>query len=95
MSIYPRVNTDAEAVADRAKFAYAAATQLIAETQYRLAELTGTGQVDPDESMALQCNLFEIWETLYYGTTSAVRDWAPTRGPGTGPITPTAMVGRC
>jgi hypothetical protein len=70
----PAVNPNVHDIADRAKYAYATGTQLLAQTQYRLAELAGTGQIDPDESMSLQDNLFCIWESLYFGTLCAVRD---------------------
>ena len=75
MSGTPAVNPDMHEMADRAKHGYAEGTKLVAETQYRLAELAGTGQLDPDESMDLQMNLFAIWEALYGGTLYAVRDW--------------------
>ena len=39
-----------------------------------LAELAGTGRLDPDESMRLQHNLVSIWGALYSGTVCAVRD---------------------
>jgi hypothetical protein len=70
----PPVNPDVDDVADRAKHGYATGTKLLAETQYRLAELAGTGRLDPDESMSLQYNLVSIWEALYFGTVYAVRD---------------------
>src|SRR5690349_20364086 len=75
MTGMPAINPDVNDIADRAKYAYANATQLLAATQYRLGELAGTGRLDPDESMSLQTNLVYIWEALYAGTVSAVRDW--------------------
>jgi len=74
MSGSPPVNPDLHEIADRAKHGYAIGTRLLADTQYRLAELAGTGRLDPDESMSLQMNLFFIWEALYAGTLCAVRD---------------------
>jgi hypothetical protein len=71
----PAVNPNVNDIADQAKYAYATATKLLATMQYRLAELAGTGQLDPDESMRLQQNLLHIWEDLYSGTVCAVRDW--------------------
>jgi hypothetical protein len=65
---------DYDNIADRAKHAYARGTQLLAEMQYRLGELAGTGRLDPEESMALQWSLVRIWEQLYSGTTYAVRE---------------------
>ena len=70
----PAVNPDVDDVADRAKHWYANGTQVLAATQYRLAELAGTGRLDAEESMSLQTNLFYIWEALYAGTLCAVRD---------------------
>ncbi len=72
---FPRVNPDADEVADEAKYAFARVSKLIANMQYRLAELGGTGELDPDESMRLQETLVDIYWGLYRGTTSAVRDW--------------------
>lgn len=65
---------DYDLVADRAKYAYARGTKMIADMQYRLGELAGTGRLDPEESKALQRNLVRIWEALYSGTTYAVRE---------------------
>jgi hypothetical protein len=76
MSRTPPVNPDIHDIADRAKHWYAKATQVLAATQYGLAELAGTGRLDADESMSLQTNLFDIWEALYAGTLCAVRDQA-------------------
>jgi hypothetical protein len=70
----PAVNPNVDDVADRAKHWYANGTQVLAATQYRLAELAGTGRLDAEESMSLQTNLFYIWEALYAGTLCAVRD---------------------
>jgi hypothetical protein len=66
-------------IADRAKHTYARGTKLIADMQYRLGELAGTGRLDPEESKALQSNLIRIWEVggviqRYSGTTYAVRE---------------------
>jgi hypothetical protein len=74
MSLPPSVNPNVNDIADRAKHAYAIATRELAALQYRLGELAGTGQIDPEESMNLQCALASIWESLYSGTLCAVRD---------------------
>jgi hypothetical protein len=74
MSTTPPINPDLHDIADRAKHGYAKATQLLATTQYRLAELAGTGQLDRDESKDLQVKLADIWLSLYAGTVCAVRD---------------------
>ena len=74
MARRPPVNPDVDAIADEAKHGYATGTKLLAEMHYRLAELAGSGHLDPDESMNLQESLIAIWEQLYYGTVFAVRD---------------------
>lgn len=74
MSRTPAVNPDVHDIADQAKHAYATGTQVLADLQYRLAELAGTGRIDPDESMSLQFGLASVWESLYWGTLCAVRD---------------------
>ena len=67
------INPTVDDIADRAKYRYATGTQLLAAHQYRLAELAGTGQLDPDVSMSLQEETFRVWEELYFGTLCAVR----------------------
>lgn len=71
----PSVNPDVNYIADEAKHTFAVCTRKLADMQFRLAELAGTDQLDAEESMNLQDNLFEIWEELYRGTLFAVRDW--------------------
>jgi hypothetical protein len=71
----PVVNPIVDDIADQAKYRYATGTKLLAAMQYRLAELAGTGRLDPDESMSLQHDLVSVWEALYFGTVCAVRDW--------------------
>jgi hypothetical protein len=85
----PPINPNVDDIADRAKHGYATGTKLLAETQYRLAELAGTGRLDPDESTSLQRNLVSIWEALYSGTVCAVRDWDTDDCAGMRPTTPT------
>lgn len=61
--------------ADHAKYVYAVGARDIAALQYRLAELAGTGRLDPAAHHGLQWNhCLPMWETLYSGTTCAVRD---------------------
>jgi hypothetical protein len=74
MSRTPAVNPNADDIADRAKHAFAIGTKAICDLAYRLAELAGTGRLDPNEAMPLQNRLYEIWEELYGGTVYAVRD---------------------
>ena len=74
MAERPAVNSNVDDIADRAKHGYATGTKLLAEAQYRLAELAGTDRLDPDESIRLQEVLADIWRALYSGTTYAVRD---------------------
>jgi hypothetical protein len=70
----PPINPDIHDTADRAKHGYAIGTRLLAHLQYRLADLAGTGRLDPGESMRLQRVLADVWWALYSGTTYAVRD---------------------
>jgi hypothetical protein len=70
----PPVNSNVDDIADQAKHAYAIATQTLAAMHYRLAELAGTGQLDPDEGFNLQWQLVRVWEQMYFGTLCAVRD---------------------
>jgi hypothetical protein len=74
MAERPAVNPNVDDIADRVKHGYATGTQILAAHQYRLAELAGTGQLDPDVSMSLQDEVFCIWEALYLGTVCAVQD---------------------
>ena len=75
MAQRPAINPNVDDIADQAKYCYATGTKLLAAMQYRLAELAGTGRLDPDESMSLQNDLVSVWEALYFGTVCAVRDW--------------------
>jgi hypothetical protein len=74
MSRTPAVNPNVHDIADRAKYAYAAGTKVLADIQYRLGELAGTGRLDPGESKRLQRQVVDVWEELYCGTVWAVRD---------------------
>lgn len=74
MSRKPPVNPDVDDIADWAKWGYATGTRLLSAVQHRLAKLAGTGRLDPDEAMFLQEALVDIWDALYMGTVSAVRD---------------------
>lgn len=61
--------------ADHAKFVFAVGNRDIAALQYRLSELAHTGRLDLKEHEHLQWDhCTAMWETLYSGTTSAVRD---------------------
>jgi hypothetical protein len=46
----------------------------VAPSALWVAELAGTGRLDPDESRRLQHNLVSFWEALCLGTVCAVRD---------------------
>lgn len=74
MSRRPAVNPNVYEIADRVKHGFATIARQLATMQYRLGELAGTGQLDPDESMRLQENRFHIYEDLYFATLCAVRD---------------------
>lgn len=75
MTDTPTVNPDPIKIADAAKHAYAVGTKEIADLAYRLAELAGTGQLNPNEAMRLQEGLRTVLDALYAGTLCAVRDW--------------------
>ena len=75
MTDTPTVNPDPIKIADAAKHAYAVGQKEIADLAYRLAELAGTGQLNPNEAMRLQEGLGTVLDTLYAGTLCAVRDW--------------------
>ena len=74
MSRKPPINPDVDDIADWAKWGYATGTRLISAAQHRLAELAGTGRLDPDEAIFFQQVFDGTHEALYYGTVSAVRD---------------------
>jgi hypothetical protein len=61
--------------ADRAKEAYARGTQLLAKLHYTLAELAGAGTITHRTAMDLQHDLHAVWDELYSGTLSAVRNY--------------------
>jgi hypothetical protein len=70
----PPANSNVNEIADRAKQAFAAASQLLAETQYRLGELTGLKVLEAAESVTLQHNLCAMWDHLYFGLLCAIRE---------------------
>jgi hypothetical protein len=74
MSRKPSVNPRVDEIADWAKWGYATGTHLISAVQHHLAQLAGTGRLDPEESMFLQEGLAGVYDALYMGTVSAVRD---------------------
>lgn len=62
-------------IGDHAKYVYAVGSRDIAKLQYRLAEMAGTSRLDREEHANLQWqHCLPMWETLYHGTISAVRD---------------------
>jgi hypothetical protein len=74
---------DVDDVTDQIKYVYATLSMAIAELQYQLAELTGTGRLDPEANQDLQWNwCHRHWEALERNTIAAVRnyntdaDWA-------------------
>lgn len=69
-----RPDLDVDDVTDMLKYLYATLSRAIAQLQYQLAELAGTGRLDPDSNTDLQFNwCFTYWEFLYRNTTVAVR----------------------
>ena len=70
-----RLDLDVDDVTDLLKYVYATLSRAIAELQYQLAELTGTGLLHPDANENLQWNwCFPYWEFLYRNTINAVRN---------------------
>jgi len=66
---------DVDDVTDMVKYLFATLSRAIAELQYQLAELTGTGRLDTEANEHLQWNwCFRYWEFLYNNTTAAVRN---------------------
>jgi len=90
----PAVNPNVDDIADRAKHWYANATQVLAATQYRLAELAGTGRLDPDESMSLQTNLFQFGRPCMPAPWALCATGTRTIAPGMRSTTRTATVAR-
>lgn len=70
-----RPDVDVDDLADILKFIYATLSRAIAELQFQLAELAGTGRLDPEANERLQFEwCFPYWEFLYANTTRAVRN---------------------
>jgi hypothetical protein len=59
-------------IADLVKYHYFTINKELAELQCRLAELTGTGRLDPADNDDLQRHLHNVYEELTGGLTSAV-----------------------
>jgi hypothetical protein len=69
-----REDLDVDDVTDLVKYVYANLAKAIAELQYQLAELAGTGKLDPDANHDLQWNwCHSTWEFLYHNTTARIR----------------------
>lgn len=66
---------DVDDVTDLIKYVYATLSRAIAELQYQLAELTGTGRLDPTVNQDLQEWCFRNWEFLDNNTIAAVRNY--------------------
>lgn len=70
-----REDLDVDDVTDLVKYIYAGLSNAIADLQFKLAELAGTGKLDPQANMDLLqfgwC--LPTWEFLYYNTTAGVR----------------------
>jgi hypothetical protein len=64
-----------QAIGDQAKEGYHRATQHLAGLHYRLAGMAAAGDLDHRTAMDLQHELHEVWQWLYHGTLSAVRDY--------------------
>ncbi|MCE9516002.1 MAG: hypothetical protein K8R24_08745 [Mycobacterium sp.] len=70
------LNLDVGDVTDLIKYVYATLSRAIAELQYQLAELTGTGHLDPKINEDVQGWCFRTWEILDSNTVAAVRNYA-------------------
>jgi hypothetical protein len=68
------INPNILGMVDTIKYTYYAAVEQLAEMHYKLAELTGLALLDPDANNGLQNTLATLWEILYHGTVSNVRD---------------------
>jgi hypothetical protein len=70
-----REDLDVNDLTDLIKYIYAMLSKAIAELQYRLAELAGTGKLDPEANLhELQFGwCLPAYEFLYSNTTAAVR----------------------
>ncbi len=70
-----REDLDVDDVTDLVKYIYAGLSNRIGELQFQLAELAGTGKLDPQANKDLLqfgwC--LPTWEFLYYNTTTRVR----------------------
>jgi hypothetical protein len=60
------------AIANLVKYRYFTVSKELAGMQHRLAELTGTGRLDPADNEDLQRHLHNVYEDLTGGLTSAV-----------------------
>ena len=64
------LNTDLNGLIDHLKWMYFAQSQPLAWLHYRLAELAGAGQLDPEAHRELQHELSEISQAIWSGTHS-------------------------
>ena len=64
------LNTDLNGLIDQIKWLYFAQSQSLAWLHYRLAELAGTGKLDPEANRELQYQLSEMSQAIWSGTHS-------------------------
>lgn len=70
-----RTDLDVDDVTDLLKYVYATLSRAIADLQYYLAELAGTGRLDPEANDFLQFQwCAPYWDSLFLDTVCAVRN---------------------
>ena len=65
------LNTDLNGLIDHLKWMYFAQSQPLAWLHYRLAELAGTGKLDPEANRELQHELAEISQAIWREPTAS------------------------
>jgi hypothetical protein len=77
------LNTDLNGVIDHIKWMYFAQSHGLAWLHYRLAELTGTGKLDPEANWELQYQLSEMSDRKTPKVSGSIRQggWARQSNP--------------
>ena len=75
-------NTDLNGLIDHIKWLYFAQSQALAWLHYRLAELAGTGKLDPEANRELQYQLSEMSQVIWCETTASWSGRLRPRGRG-------------
>jgi hypothetical protein len=58
------VSPTVDRIVDQAKYAYFKISRELADVQYKLAELTGTGKLDPDDNWNLQAHFVDVHQQM-------------------------------